>query len=82
MNLNGYVYFSDQTGLYSFSAEGLLQKVADQSGITALTVAHSSVLMAVNGENVIKCLRPGYEPTIYCGGFYGSFRLVDMCTGP
>ena len=24
VNLNGYVYFSDQTGLYSFSAEGLL----------------------------------------------------------
>lgn len=39
-------------------------------------------MMAVNGENVIKCLRPGFEPVTYCNGFFGSFRLVDMTTGP
>ncbi|CAL6020398.1 Conserved_hypothetical protein [Hexamita inflata] len=82
VNLNGYVYFSDQSGLYSFSSDGLLQKLAEQSGITALTVAHQCVMLAVNGENAVKCLRPGFEPVTYCSGFFGAFRLVDMTTGP
>ena len=82
VNLNGYVYFSDQSGLYSFSSDGLLQKLSEQTGITALSVAHQCVMMAVNGENTIKCLRPGFEPVNYCTGLFGAFRLVDMQTGP
>lgn len=39
-------------------------------------------MLAVNGENCVKCLKPGFEPVVYCQGFYGAFRIVDMCTGP
>ena len=39
-------------------------------------------MLAVNGENVVKCLRPGFEPVTYCNGFFGAFRLVDMTAGP
>lgn len=81
-NLDGYVYFADQSGLYSFSSDGLLQKLCEQSGITALAVQHGCVMMAVNGENEIKALRPGFEPTTFCAGLFGAFRIADCAAGP
>ena len=39
-------------------------------------------MIAVNGENTIKCLRPGFEPVTYCNGFFGAFRIVDLSVGP
>ncbi|TNJ29193.1 hypothetical protein GMRT_14960 [Giardia muris] len=80
--LGGTAYFADQTGLYSFSSEGVVHKHLDQLGITALTVVHDCIIMAVSGENCLKLMRPGYHPIVYASGFFGAFRLIDLCVGP
>lgn len=80
--LGGTVYIADQTGLFSFSTEGIVQRHVDQLGIVALAVVHDCIILAINGENCLKALRPGFHPTIYASGFFGAFRLIDMCVGP
>ncbi|KAH0577438.1 hypothetical protein SS50377_20791 [Spironucleus salmonicida] len=80
--LNGYLYISDQTGIYSLSSDKFLQKLAEIRGITALTTNHESIFAACSQDNVIFCLRPGYEPVIWAKNLFGCSRIVDICTGP